>query len=188
MGLGRGLLAGLGSPSLTQRTRGALRPWLILHGSSICQCRLPLGRTPSFQASLGGAAEGKAPRVQARAQVCPGACSSRLWSPWCSLRGSAQLALLIGCYVLSRSQPPQSCPPFPPPKTPSLYLTCPSGATEPTLQKPPPVASAPQPGGLHLLSNLHLSHSLRVLFQLPSLMPFFLPSFLPSFFPKASQH
>lgn len=60
-GLGRGLLAALISPSLTHGTRGALRPWLILHGSSIRQCQLPLGRTPSFQASLGGAAEGKAP-------------------------------------------------------------------------------------------------------------------------------
>lgn len=71
-GLGRGLLAGLGSPSLTHRTGGALRPWLILHGSSIRQCRLPLGRTPSLQASLGGAAEDKAPEGAGARTGVPG--------------------------------------------------------------------------------------------------------------------
>lgn len=111
------------------------------------------------------------------------------------LRGSAQLALLTGCYILSPSQPPRSAPHFLHPKSLPSASPAPRGPLNHPLQKRPPVARAPQPGGPHLLSCLHLSQMLslgwrslrnspRLLSQLPSWMPAFLPSFLP--FSKAS--
>lgn len=179
-GLGRGLLAGLGSPSLTHRTGGALRPWLILHGSSIRQCRLPLGRTPSFQASLGGAAEDKAPEGAGARTGVPGRLQQLGVVALAQPSGLCSAGSLTGCYVLSRSQPPRSCPPFPPPETPSLYLTCPSGATEPP---PPETTSGCQrsptwgPPSSFQPSSFPFSQSFVSASFTDAFLPFFLPFF-----------